>query len=477
MSSISFFDEATESRMLANDPTLTTVWIDVPHTPMDGILQRATRALCSATHIMTLYFRLNVFTVLSEDVDSIKGAKLVAPFSEWMNSSASLLVVTFHGSRRSRTVAPSLLSRFIPAISSRVAKGRDPLKSLALATLDVNASDIATLIRDARLQVFFMVYCNIRRGSFTTEEQSIHEVAQSFGMNSSILELSLGLGDESETYFCAILHALQSNSSLKTLSIVKEASGNISRLGLSAIASLLRSSVCAVGDLTFIWFYWKDDVFDEIAHSICATPRRIVSLKFIDCCFHYAVLDGLQSIYSQGSHPVVLQLSGRVRFRGDDKRALTDIIGSSPGLRHLYLSRLLVESQEQSTPFQAVLRGLQSESCAVKRLELEHLAQQECPAFVKAIANFWKVEYVSFPFADEQMKGKLMAAFWHNRTLLEATVLGDTLDASDRARMLAFQQRNRHLLTLIHAQADAMKSNDSRGLGVILPSLFYVSLD
>jgi hypothetical protein len=465
--------------MLANDPTLTTVWLDLPCTRMDDMLERAAGALHSATHIAKLYFRLNVFTAMRRDLDSIEGAKLVVPFSDWMETSASLSVLSFYGSNRIRTVTPNLLSRFIPAISSRVAKGRDTLKSLTLASLDVNASDIASLIGHAGLEVFGMLYCTIRAGSFATEEQAIHQVAQSFGMNSSILELSLGLGDESEKYFCAILAALQSNSSLKTLSIVTEASGNISRVGLTAIVNLLGSSVCAVGNLCFVGFDWNDDVFAEIAHSICASPRRIVSLKFLDCRFHSAACYGLRSIYSQGSCPVVLQLSGHVGFQGDDKRVLTDIIGSSPGLRDLHMSRLLVDSRVQSsgTPFQAVIRGLLSESCAVKRLQLEHIDQEEFPAFVEAIANFRKVEYVSFPFADEQMKDKLMASFWRNRTLLEATVLGDSLGASDRARMIAFHQRNRHLCTLIHAQADAMKSSDSRGLGLLLPSLFCVSLD
>jgi hypothetical protein len=70
-----------------------------------------------------------------------------------------------------------------------------------------------------------------------------------------------------------------------------------------------------------------------------------------------------------------------------------------------------------------------------------------------------------------------MAAFWRNRTLLEVTVSGNGLNASDRARMVAFHQRNRFLCTLIRAEANSMKSDDSHGLGLLLPSLFSISID
>jgi hypothetical protein len=127
--------------------------------------------------------------------------------------------------------------------------------------------------------------------------------------------------------------------------------------------------------------------------------------------------------------------------------------------------------------FQAVLRGLESESCAVKRLEVVDLTADQCSSFVEAIAQFRNVEYVSFQFSEETLKRKLMAAFWRNRTLLEANVLGDCLDESDHVRILAFHQRNRNLCTLIHAQVDAVKSGRSARLGALLPSLLFISID
>jgi hypothetical protein len=93
------------------------------------------------------------------------------------------------------------LTRFIPTIISRVAKGRDPLKSVKLSFLDVNAEDNVSLIRDSGLKVVRMAHCKILTGSCSTDEVAIRQVAQSLAMTSSLLDFSLELLDHNEPYF------------------------------------------------------------------------------------------------------------------------------------------------------------------------------------------------------------------------------------------------------------------------------------
>jgi hypothetical protein len=467
--------------MMVNDPSVTELWLGYSGRMKRRHLEQVVRALQSATHIVELKFSFSLFRGVFRkigDLESVKGAAIRAPFVEWIGTSSSLLKLEFQGTSCRREVETHLLSCFIPAISSRAAKGRDPLKSLSLAWVGVNANDVVTLVRDASLQVFHMSDSQILKGSFCTVEESVQQVAQSFAINSSILDLSLDHSDDNETYCCAILNALQSNSLVETLSIHKRKTDTISALVTHAIVDLLESTGCPIGNLGFEGFNWNDDRFGEIAHAVCASPRRIKSLKIQDCCFHLPAHAGLRSIFSQSSHTVELRLSERVVFSGaDDYSVLTEIIGSSPGLHHLCMSDC-DDFENWNDIAKAVLRGLGSDICSVKRLELDSFPDEQYPALVKAIKSFRQVEYLSFDFHVERLKGKLMAAFWHNRTLLEATVLGDCLDASDRARILAFHQRNRDLCTLIRVQANATKSGDSHGLRqIFLPSLFFISID
>jgi hypothetical protein len=126
-------------------------------------------------------------------------------------------------------------------------------------------------------------------------------------------------------------------------------------------------------------------------------------------------------------------------------------------------------------PFRSARSQVRAMCCGP--LEFDRLTDMQCATFVEAMAHFQQVEYVSFPFANEQVKGKLMAAFWRNRSLIESEVLSECLDASDQARILAFNHCNHDLRSVTYAHTNAMKSDHSRGLGLLLPSLLFISID
>jgi hypothetical protein len=201
-------------------------------------------------------------------------------------------------------------------------------------------------------------------------------------------------------------------------------------------------------------------------------------LELSDSQFHPAACHQLRSLFSLGSISC-LTLSGNVVFpREDDNGVLTDVIQASPKLRQLSLVHFPAHRDEMER-FQAILKGIASQSCCVERLLLDSLYAVNWPAFFHAIARFRKVQYVSFDISsdfDALKRKDLLMAFRRNGTLLDSNVTGGGLNASDLARLHAYPQRNRLLPTLIHSKADLLKSADCRDLGCLLPSLLHVSM-
>jgi hypothetical protein len=147
----------TEDLMMANDPSVTELWLGYSGRMKRRHLEQVARALQSATHIVELKFSFSLFRGVFRkigDLESAKGAAIRAPFVEWIGTSSSLLKLEFQGTSCRREVETHLLSCFIPAISSRAAKGRDPLKSLSLAWVGVNAS--LSYVRLSNSERFFL---------------------------------------------------------------------------------------------------------------------------------------------------------------------------------------------------------------------------------------------------------------------------------------------------------------------------------
>jgi hypothetical protein len=318
-----------------------------------------------------------------------KGAAMVTPFVKWIETSMSLTKVVLYDSRYiPRKLVPLLLSRFVGAIRSRASNGRcDPLVSVKLECLDIDAEDVIALIQDSRLKAFAMSNCTIRNGSFTTQEQAARHVCESFA-TASIGDLSLDLGD-SEHYVCGALTSLQSNSTLETLKLGCFSDNVPAALVRSAFVELLGPSACPIYNLSLTGFGWKDDVFEEMARSICDS-QRISSLSLHNYSLGRA-FDGLRSIFSQDSHPVELHLSGRLEFPFAVDCLLSDLIGSSLGLCLLDVSGFMSRwDLRRGIFFYGVLRGIKSESCAVQRLLLDKFPDEQCLKFVKAIGSFGK---------------------------------------------------------------------------------------
>jgi hypothetical protein len=486
------FDEDVESRMLANDPSITSVCVrtDLDTTPvMDNYLERAERALTASRHVVELDFSFCLFrTCIPKCGCRVDDAKAMAtvmatPFVEWIQSSATLnkLRVSSYLLCHSQIVR-HLLPVFLHALSSRVAQGLHPLESLSVFRLTLNADDVVALLDNALLKDLQLPRCGFKRGSFPSEDIAQRRVAQAFGANSSIINLALGYAVGSEAFFCAILDALQSNVTVENLTIQRltRFSNATSALVIGAIGSLLRSTIGPITNVHLDGFNWMDNLFDPIANSIQTSPK-IQSLEFSNCYFHLAAFHQLCSIFSHGSTTSCLSILSGVEFLhlGDNSHAITEIIQTSPTLRQLSMFDVRTYYNEVGR-FQAILNGIASISCSVERLLLDSVWDAVCPAFFQAIASFHKVQYVSFCVSsdfNELRRKELMAAFRCNGTLLDSNATGCGLNASDQARLHAYHQRNRHLQTLIHSMADLLISADSRDLGGLLPTLLHVSMN
>jgi hypothetical protein len=184
-----------------------------------------------------------------KDFLSAEALTMLAPFVQLIETKASLMVLTLRCSPSTGIPVPDILSRILPVISSRVTTGRDPLNSVTLVAVEINADDVITLVRDFRLLVLGWTQREILKGSFPTEEQAIQQVAQSFATNSSILDLSLPRSYRDEAYFSPILNALQSNASMETLSIHNRRCGKTPAWAQRAFVDLLESSVCPIRNL------------------------------------------------------------------------------------------------------------------------------------------------------------------------------------------------------------------------------------
>jgi hypothetical protein len=458
------FDEDVESRMLANDPSITSVCVrtdlDTTTPVMNNYLERAERALTASRHVVELDFSFCLFRdCIRECGCRVNDAKAMAtvmatPFVEWIQSSATLnkLQVSSYLSCPSQIVR-HLLPVFLHALSSRVAQGLHPLELLSVFRLTLNADDVVALLDNALLKGLQLPRCGFKRGSFPSEDIAQRRVAQAFGANSSIINLALGYAVGSEAF---------------------------SALVIGAIGSLLRSTIGPITNVHLDGFNWTDNSFDPIANSIQTSPK-IQSLEFSNCYFHLSAFHQLCSIFSHGSTTSCLSILSGVEFLhlGDNSHAITEIIQTSPTLRQLSMFDVRTYYNEVGR-FQAILNGIASISCSVERLLLDSVWDAVCPAFFQAIASFHKVQYVSFCVSsdfNELRRKELMAAFRCNGTLLDSNATGCGLNASDQARLHAYHQRNRHLQTLIHSMADLLTSADSRDLGGLLPTLLHVSMN
>jgi hypothetical protein len=482
------FDKALESRMLANDPSVTGVSFQTCTTPfMDNYAERAARALAASTHIVELNLSFCSFHHCSRDrgdvLDDITVA--AAPFVEWIQSSQSLEEVRLSHDASQRQyydhlLPPHLLPLFLQAVNSRAAKGRRPLKSVSLAKMTIKAVDVVKLLQHSMIQELCLEKCKYQRVRYPSHD--IRQLAQAFGANCTVSKLTLGLdSSDNEAYFCEILNALQSNVTVERLTIQRWTRffETIPSLVINAISNLLRSSMIPITNLSLDGFNWKDNLLDPVATSIQNSPT-IQSLEFSGCYFPPSACNQLHWILSHASTTRCLTLSGCVVFlTANGNRMLTDIIETSHALHQLSLVHFRA-NRDEFERFQAILDGLASVSCSVQRLELDSLHDAIRRPFFHAIASFHKVQYVSFDISsdfDALKRKDLLMAFRRNGTLLDANVTGGGLNAADLAQLHAYPQRNLHLQALIHSKADSLKSADSRDLGCLLPSLLHVSMN
>jgi hypothetical protein len=468
-----FDEDGVESRMLANDPSIASVHVRTSGS--DDYLRRAVSALAASTHIVQLHLSFSPLTVVST---------AAPPLAEWIQSSATLKQLRLCGLDFShRRIIRRVWPLIVHAVCSRVVATHDrrhrcPLQSLSLSCLTINAQDVVALLENSMVQELSVEKCTIRTGSFSSPDIAQRQVAQAFGANSTITNLTLGYTIDSAVYFCAILDALQSNITVERLTIQKWTLCHIPMpaVVIESISNLLRLSIGSIINFSLVGFDGSDNWFDPIARSM-QNSQTIQSLEFTNCVFHSSACHQLRSIFSHGSTTSRLALSGSIEFFGN--RMLTDIIQASPTLRELSLV-FDRRSYSEMERFQAILDGLASESCNVERLLLGSLRDVIWPAFFHAIGSFHKVRYVSFDISCNlgvSTRKDLLMAFRRNGTLLDSNVTGGGLKASDLALLHAYHQRNRQLSALIHSKADLLKFADSRDLGCLLPSLLHVSMN
>jgi hypothetical protein len=222
------FDDETERRLLANDPTLTGLPLCYPEVTHLGprYSQRVGRAIASSTHLTKFVLELDAFqddmaSFVNRDIDDLNGTAL-QEVCNYISSSSVLTSLHLTRSSRRHLQSFNVLRHFFAAINERVPSGLNELTSVTLNGLDIEAEDIASLIRNGGLANCVIFLSVIHQGSFDTEAQAVRHVAESFAVNTSLTSLTLGVYHLNETFICGILEALQSRRSLDHLKVVNE---------------------------------------------------------------------------------------------------------------------------------------------------------------------------------------------------------------------------------------------------------------
>jgi hypothetical protein len=406
------FDEVIESRLLANDPTVTILSFDA------GLVfpRNSTRFALAQVKIF-----------FGEWFAAIVGVKTthLLQVLEWMESSVSLQDLSLDGETTFHAPLLNLVPRFVTHVIARGSTGPLPLQSLSLNYLDVAANDIVALMQHARLQSSVLYECTISVGTDDEMSHATSQVAESFAANSSLRFLSLGVSDSSEVFLCAVIEALQFPHHLEKLTLecldlrpsgaLFDAMVNLFGLSTGALAE-----ICLDGPMLSGGNGSDANDLNRVVQSISNSPLDIQTFGIIRCFLNDAAYGRLQTVFSGHGSTDCLRFYGPFIAPREYPWTFYELVANPPPrLHHLWLERFPRDAE-----FHDFLQALQVNSCSIRELTLDTLFNSQCGLFVAAIPHFQRVERISFPFSDERWKRNLMSAFRRNLTLLESNVTG-----------------------------------------------------
>jgi hypothetical protein len=483
------FDEETERRLLDNDPTLTS--LDLQST-QEGNMSwaRLAVALNCSMHVRHLFLSFHLFDdicsqYLNGDISS-PHSKETGAVALWISKSSSLTRLCFSPSSRKPETTFHLLPIFLDAVRLRTKEGRPSLKHLVLWHLQFDADDMLTLLQNCSVNRLHLHTCFIDKGSFATDDFAVQAVAQSFATNKTLLGLDVDFEHEDDciAYYAAIIAAMQKNTSLKQLKIGRHEehpseATTIPVAVADAMVSLLRSSICPLQKLGLRRFAWTDGSFARIAQGIQTSPMKIQELFTSRCCFDETSGRHFRSIFTSAGCTTTRLVLKRIIVLpspSGDKSMLSVLLLS----RHSRLRELRIcnfdHSETENEQFQAILQGLATASCQIRRLELgSTIADAPFDALLNALPKFQHLRCISFTMKSApQWKAKVLSAFRSNFSLVQSNLLQDhDWSTKDRSILITYHERNQNLGRALWSESKAKKFGNG---GALLPSLLYVAM-
>jgi D-ribose pyranose/furanose isomerase RbsD len=378
---IHYINDETERLLLANDPSVTSVSLQVlassSDTPIALDVPRVIAALTQSTHVQCLIMTLDWFE--NEFLNGVVSGVL-EQILQWIVSTPALESLRF-GASDSRTTGVLLFPVFVEVILSRNQRTDSSklVSKVALLNLDVKADDLATLMRASGLTNLTVHGCTLLLGSFPTEAAAIQHVAQSFAENASISDIALDVTDSNSDFFFAMLTVLHSKTNVTGLTIANHISGQQEWLLISVITALedlFNKAVCPLKFIKFDEFKWTQASMAPICRSLRTSSMPLGTLTFDGGSMDVASCKLLQSIYRKTIPS--LCIVGAVQFPPDNNHeALQRLVGGRASTRTrdntdvmCELSIYDFEEPERQAQFQAILRGLTFYKCNVRLLRL-----------------------------------------------------------------------------------------------------------
>jgi hypothetical protein len=104
--------------------------------------------------------------------------------------------------------------------------------------------------------------------------------------------------------------------------------------------------------------------------------------------------------------------------------------------------------------FATILSGHEDVSCQLTRLKLfGTVSDAELVALLSALPCFSRLEHLLFSMRlSRRWKTRMLSAFWRNRSLLKSSIRNECFSYSEKAKLLAYHDRNGVIRTTLNLQ-------------------------